>query len=40
MREGCNLGQVGRLSDKIKEPAGIEEIDFVGARIHEVDFLF
>lgn len=38
MTEGANLGQVGRLSYRGEDSAGIEDTDFVRAQIHNVDF--
>lgn len=39
-RRGANLGQVGRLSSKVKDLAGVEDTDFVRAQIHKVELLF
>lgn len=40
MKETANLGRVGRLSGKVKDSAGMDDIDFVRAPVHKVEFLF
>lgn len=38
MREGADLGQVGRWSDEGEDSAGVEDIDSERAQVHKLDF--